>query len=81
MTAQGVLIGEPLAEKLDLTCGDQINLLVNTSNGEVDEQLFTVRGIYSTNTPAYDETTVFLPLAKAQAITRPRTMPARSSSC
>ena len=48
----------------------RINLLVNTSNGDVDEQTFTIRGIYTTNTPGYDESTVFLPLAKAQAITQ-----------
>jgi ABC-type lipoprotein release transport system permease subunit len=65
----GILIGQPLAEKLSLAVGDQINLLVNTSNGDVVEQLFTIRGIYTTNTFGYDESTVFLPLAKAQAIT------------
>jgi ABC-type lipoprotein release transport system permease subunit len=67
---EGILLGKPFAEKFGLQVGDQVNLLVNTSNGNVDEQLFTVRGIYSTNTPAYDENTVFMPLAKAQAITR-----------
>ena len=66
---EGILIGQPLAEKLGLAVGDQINLLVNTSNGDVDEQLFTIRGIYTTNTFGYDESTVFLPLAKAQTIT------------
>jgi ABC-type lipoprotein release transport system permease subunit len=40
---------------------------VNTSEGSVDEQRFTVRGIYSTGTTAYDKGLVFLPLAKAQA--------------
>ena len=29
----------------------------------------TVRGIYSTKTPSYDEGTVFMPLAKAQTFT------------
>ena len=67
---QGVLIGNPLAEKLGLKVGDQINLSVNTSNGDVDEQLFTIRGIYSTQTGAFDSLTVFLPLAKAQTITQ-----------
>jgi ABC-type lipoprotein release transport system permease subunit len=67
---EGILVGQPLAEKLGLQAGDQVNLLVNTSNGDVDEQLFTVRGIYSTHTPGYDQSTVFMPLAKAQAITR-----------
>jgi ABC-type lipoprotein release transport system permease subunit len=35
----------------------------------VDEQLFTVRGIYTTNTVGYDESSVFMPLVKAQAFT------------
>jgi len=67
---EGLLIGRPLAEKMSLAAGDQIDLLVNTSNGDVDEQLFVVRGIFSTQTPSYDETTVFMPLAKAQAFTQ-----------
>jgi len=67
---EGVLIGRPLAEKMSLAAGDSIDLLVNTSNGDVDEQLFVVRGIFSTQTPSYDETTVFMPLAKAQAFTQ-----------
>jgi ABC-type lipoprotein release transport system permease subunit len=35
----------------------------------VQEQLFTVRGIYTTRTPGFDEGTVFMPIAKAQTIT------------
>ena len=64
---EGILIGLPLAENLGLEVGDQLNLLVNTSNGTVDEQLFTVRGIFTTGVTIYDKGTVFLPLAKAQA--------------
>jgi ABC-type lipoprotein release transport system permease subunit len=67
---EGILVGKPLAEKFSLTVGDQVSLLVNTSSGDVDEQLFTIRGIYSTRTPAYDENTIFMSLAKAQAITQ-----------
>jgi ABC-type lipoprotein release transport system permease subunit len=67
---EGVLIGQLLADKLGLKTGDPIHLVVNTSNGDMDEQTFTVRGTYSTHTPGYDKTTVFLPLAKAQTITR-----------
>jgi ABC-type lipoprotein release transport system permease subunit len=65
----GVLIGKPLADKLKMGVGDKINLLVNLSDGGVDQQLFSVRGIYSTNTSAFDENSVFMPLAKAQAFT------------
>jgi ABC-type lipoprotein release transport system permease subunit len=64
----GVLMGQELATKLGLNAGDTFNLLVNTSNGDVNEQLFTIRGIYSTRTPPFDEITLLMPLAKAQAI-------------
>ncbi|MBC6940355.1 MAG: ABC transporter permease [Chloroflexi bacterium] len=64
---EGILIGYPLAQSMGLKVGDQVNLLANTSEGAVDEQLFTVRGIYSTGTTAYDKGIVLLPLAKAQA--------------
>jgi putative ABC transport system permease protein len=66
---EGVLIGQRLADKLGLKTGDQVTLSANTANGDVNEQLFTVRGTYSTHTYGFDSTTVFLPLAKAQAIT------------
>lgn len=64
---EGILIGQPLAKNLGLKVGDQLNLLVNTSNGTVDKQLFTVRGIFSTGSSTYDKGIVLLPLAKAQA--------------
>jgi ABC-type lipoprotein release transport system permease subunit len=66
----GILVGRALADKLDMKTGDSVNLLVNTSNGEVDQQPFTVRGIYTTRTPAFDQGSIFMPLAKAQAITQ-----------
>ena len=67
---EGVLIGLPLARKLKMEVGDQVNLLVNRADGGVDEQLFTIRGIYTTSTSTYDEGTLFMPLSKAQAITQ-----------
>lgn len=66
---EGILIGKVLADKIKLSAGGSLNMLINTSNGEVDEQSFVIRGIYSTGIPSFDETTVFMPLAKAQAIT------------
>src|SRR6185436_5462406 len=66
---EGILIGNILADKLKLKVNDKVNLLVTTSNGDVDEQLFTIRGIFTTRTPGFDESTIFMPLAKAQAIT------------
>ncbi len=66
----GILIGQTLAEKLGLKVGDRVVLVVNTSDGDVDEQPFIIRGIYSTHTPGYDQSVLLLPLAKAQAMAR-----------
>ena len=66
---EGVIIGKPLAEKFNLKVGDKVSLLVNKSDGNIDEQIFYVRGIFSTNTTSYDENTVFMPLNKAQDFT------------
>ncbi|MBI2333345.1 MAG: ABC transporter permease [Chloroflexi bacterium] len=65
-----VLIGKPMAEKLNLEVGDKVSLSLNTADGNVQDQTFTVKGIYTTNTYSFDSMTVFLPLAKAQAMTQ-----------
>jgi len=67
---EGLLIGKPAADKLHLQTGDKVSLSVNTSNGDVQEQAFTIRGIYTTATYGFDASTIFLPLAKAQALTQ-----------
>jgi ABC-type lipoprotein release transport system permease subunit len=65
-----ILVGQPLANKLGLNAGDKVDLLVNTSNGDVDTQSFTIAGLYNTGYSGFDELNVYMPLAKAQAITR-----------
>lgn len=67
---EGILIGQSLADKIRAQVGDRLTLLVNTSNGDVDQQAFVIRGIYSTRTPSYDQVTILMALPKAQAITR-----------
>jgi ABC-type lipoprotein release transport system permease subunit len=67
---RGILIGQRLAESLELDVGSDVSLLVSTANQQPDEAVFTIRGLYDTGVPAYDETTVILPLDKAQAFTR-----------
>jgi len=66
---EGLLLGWSLARRLGLSAGDQVSLSVNTSDGSVDQQEFTIRGVYSTGTSGFDNLVVLLPLAKAQAIT------------
>jgi ABC-type lipoprotein release transport system permease subunit len=66
----GVLISQRLANNLGLAVGDDVSLLINTSGEQPDEATFTIRGLYDTGFPSFDEATIFLPLAKAQAFTR-----------
>ncbi len=65
----GVLIGKKLADELGVSAGSRISLLVGTSDGELDEDIFTVRGVFATGVVNYDTGTVYMPLPKAQAIT------------
>lgn len=67
---EGLLIGKPMAESLNLSPGDQVSLLVSTADEQPDEALFTIRGLYCTGVPVYDESTILLPLDKAQSFTR-----------
>ncbi|MGB2965007.1 MAG: ABC transporter permease [Anaerolineales bacterium] len=66
----GVLISQRLANNLEVSVGDDISLLINTSGEQPDETTFTIRGLYNTGLPGFDGSTVFLPLAKAQAFTQ-----------
>jgi putative ABC transport system permease protein len=47
-----------------------VGLSLNTADGNVQDQTFTVKGIYTTGTYGFDSGTVFLPLAKVQALTQ-----------
>jgi ABC-type lipoprotein release transport system permease subunit len=67
---RGILIGRGLAETLELEVGSDVSLLVSTADQQPDEAIFTVRGLYDTGVPVHDDTTVLLPLDKAQAFTR-----------
>ena len=77
----GLLIGKPIAEKLHLKAGDNVSLSVNTANGDVAEQTFVVRGIYSTNTYGFDSAPSSCRWRKPRPSPRPRITPAPSSCC
>jgi ABC-type lipoprotein release transport system permease subunit len=65
----GILIGKRLADTMGVGVGQDVNLTVINANGEPDEATFTVSGLFSTGIPGYDESSVFMPLARAQAFT------------
>jgi ABC-type lipoprotein release transport system permease subunit len=66
----GILMGQRLAKSLGLSVGQRVVLAAVTADQQPDEARFTIRGLYNTGVASYDETRVFLPLAKAQTFTR-----------
>jgi ABC-type lipoprotein release transport system permease subunit len=65
----GILIGRGLAESLGVSAGQKVNLALVNSDGQPDEGSFTIRGLFSTGIPSYDNSSVFMALDKAQAFT------------
>jgi ABC-type lipoprotein release transport system permease subunit len=66
----GILIGRNLADDLGLAVGQNVSLAVVNADSQPDEAVFAVRGIFSSGVPGYDENSVLMPLARAQALTR-----------
>jgi ABC-type lipoprotein release transport system permease subunit len=64
----GIMLGHRLATSLGLGVGDRVNLGLVNADGKADEANFTIRGLYSTGIASYDESAVFMPMAKAQAL-------------
>lgn len=63
----GILIGQRLADEMGVSVGQRVSLAAGNASGEPEEGIFTVRGLFATGFPGYDETTAFLPLSRAQA--------------
>ena len=66
---EGIMIGRGLADSLGIGVGQKVSLALVDSDGKPDEGTFTVRGLFSTGIPGYDQSSVFMPLDKAQAFT------------
>ncbi len=62
-----ILIGQRLADDMDITVGQRVSLAMGGADGQVDESIFTVAGLFNTGIINYDQNTVIMPLAQAQA--------------
>src|SRR6476646_11284863 len=65
----GILIGKSLAESMGIDVGQKVNLAIVNSDGQPDEGIFTIRGLFATGIPSYDQGAALMPLSKAQAFT------------
>ncbi len=63
----GVLMGGRLAQSLNLKVGDTVHLVTINANGEAVEAPFVIRGLFSSGVLVYDESVLFMPLARAQS--------------
>jgi ABC-type lipoprotein release transport system permease subunit len=65
----GILIGKSLADSMGIGVGQKVNLAIVNSDGRPDEGLFTIRGLFATGIPNYDQGAALMTLSKAQAFT------------
>jgi len=64
-----ILIGKRLADNMGIGVGQRVSLIVGQSEGTPDEGIFTIKGLFATGVPGYDNNTVFMSLSQAQAFT------------
>jgi ABC-type lipoprotein release transport system permease subunit len=64
-----LLLGKRLADDMNITVGQRVSLAVGNANGQPEEAIFRVVGLFNTGIPSYDQNTVIMPLARAQAFT------------
>ncbi len=64
-----ILLGKRLANDMDITVGQRVSLAVGNANGQPEEAIFTVVGLFNTGIPNYDQSTVIMPLARLQSFT------------
>lgn len=66
----GIVIGKRLADSLGVTVGRNVSLAIVNADGQSNEGVFTIRGLFATGIPAYDDNAALMPLSKAQAFTQ-----------
>ena len=62
-----ILIGQGLAEELEVTVGRRVSLAISNADGVGEEGIFTVAGLVDTGFPSIDQNRVILTLAQAQS--------------
>ena len=65
----GILIGKSLADSMGVGVEQKVNLAIVNADGRPDEGTFTIRGLFATGIPTYDQGAALMTLSKAQAFT------------
>lgn len=61
-----ILIGRGLADQMGITVGRRVSLAISNTDGQPQEGIFTVVGLFDTGFPVIDQNRVILPLEQAQ---------------
>jgi len=62
-----ILVSSLLAKQMKINLNDRVSIAMSNANGEGQEGVFTVVGLYDTGFPGIDQNRVILPLQQAQA--------------
>lgn len=65
---RGILLGQALAERLDVGLGDKVVFMGQPDGDEVESRLFRLRGVFRTGSPEIDGFTALAPLSAAQEL-------------
>ena len=63
-----IFIGQGLADRLEVTVGDNVILMGRSKNESMRQHTFTVVGIYNLNMPEFEKGVVYIPLIDAQTL-------------
>jgi ABC-type lipoprotein release transport system permease subunit len=63
-----IIIGESLAERLNVDLGEKIVLMVNDLDNDISAGAFRITGLFRSTSPDFDKGVVFLHLKEAQSL-------------
>jgi putative ABC transport system permease protein len=66
----GIIVGQGLAANLGAKVGDQVVLLASTGSGGINAVEVRIRGLFSTDSKAFDDVTLRVPLRIAEQLLR-----------
>ena len=66
--AKGIVVGDKLAERLGLKLGSKLRLMVSRADGEMGADLFRVRGIFHSISPAIGQRYVYVSQDAARSL-------------
>lgn len=64
----GVVMGEKLAQRLDVRMGEKVVVMAQADDGSMGAEAFRLVGLYKTGSTSFDTQIIYIPLAGAQEL-------------